>query len=63
MEEALSRMTFRGSAPVPLPRRLSGPTGDWEISDSTYTFQLSRSYDGGETWSEYPLTRAGKVSD
>lgn len=35
----------------------------WEITDTTYTFQLSRSYDGGETWQAYPLTRAHKVAD
>lgn len=35
----------------------------WEITDSTYSFQLSRSYDDGATWQEYPLTRARKVSE
>lgn len=34
----------------------------WEITDSTYTFQLSRTYDGGATWQTYPLTKAKKVS-
>lgn len=34
----------------------------WDITDSTYTFQLSRTYDGGEGWQQYPLTKAWKVS-
>lgn len=35
----------------------------WEITDTSYTFQLERTYDGGETWQTYPLTKATKVAD
>jgi hypothetical protein len=35
----------------------------WEITDSTYTFQLERAYDDGEGWQTYPLVKATKVAD